>query len=165
MDETCESPLPQPTPEHEWLMTHVGEWIVDCAFYMDPSAPPLRVEARDTVEAFGRFFTIGRFRADMFGAPFEGIGTVGYDPRAEQFVSTWIDTMSPHLFHLTGHLGPDGRTLEMRGRAPEPNSGEPTDWRTVEQHVSPDERVFEMFMTLPQTGQEMKMFTHVYRRA
>ena len=40
----------------------------------------MKVQATDTVEAHGRFFTVSRFQADMMGMPFEGISTVGYDP-------------------------------------------------------------------------------------
>lgn len=157
-------PPAQPVPQHEWLMGHVGTWNVHCKFYMDPSQPPMEVRAKDTCVAHGRFFTVGRFEADMFGTPFSGIATVGYDPAQEVFVSTWIDTMSPHLFHFTGQLDAAGKVLEMTGRAPEPQSGQMTDWRTTEAHLDDGSRVMEMFMTVP-GGPEIKLFTHHYVKA
>jgi uncharacterized protein (DUF2249 family) len=36
--------------------------------------------------------------------------------------------------------------------------------RTTEQHVSKNERIFEMFVTMPD-GKEIKMMTNHYRRA
>lgn len=155
---------PQPTKQHEWLRSHVGKWNVDCAFYIDPSQPPMKVEATDVVEAHGPFFIVAKFSADMFGAPFHGIATTGYDPANEQFHSTWIDTMTPYLYVFTGQLDPSGKLLEFQGRAPDPMTQEMTDWRWVEEHIDKNTRKFEMFMATAD-GQELKLFTHLYKRA
>lgn len=154
----------QPTAEHEWLMTHVGRWTVDCSFYMDPSQPPMQVEGTEAVEQHGPFFIVSRFDAQMMGMPFAGLATMGFDPVTKKFQSTWIDTFSPFLFYFTGNLDATRKLLTMKGQAPEPHSKQMADWRTTEQHVDADTRKFEMFLTVP--GQaEMKLFTHVYRRA
>jgi hypothetical protein len=157
--------MPQPTKQHEWIMSNVGKWNVDCAFNLDPSEPPKKVKAVDTVTAHGQFFTIARFEvADFFGMPFSGLATTGYCPATEQFQSTWIDTMSPYLYVFTGQLDPKGKVLEMSGRAPCPNSHELTDWRTREEHIDSKTRKFEMWMTMPGAG-EIQLFTHIYKRA
>lgn len=153
----------QPTAEHDWIMSHLGRWIVDCSFYMDPSQPPMKVEATDTVEAHGRFFTIARFECSMMGMPFAGIATLGYDPTLKQFQSTWVDTMSPHMFFFTGTLDAGKKVLTMKARGPDPMTRQPTDWRTVEEHVDANTRKFEMFVNMG--GRDVKLFTHVYRRA
>jgi hypothetical protein len=155
---------PAATRQHEWLLSNVGKWNVDCTFYMDPSQPPMKLNATDVVEAHGRFFIVAKFAADMFGAPFHGIATTGYDPANEQFQSTWIDTMTPYLYVFTGQLDPSGKTLEFKGRAPNPMTQEMADWRTVEQRIDKDTRKFEMFMTTSD-GHEIQLFTHVYERA
>ena len=155
---------PQPTAEHRKLMEHCGVWNVACTFYMDPSQPPMQVSACEKVEMFGPFWTSSVFEAEMFGAPFKGHCTVGYDPQSGRYVSTWIDTMSPTFFHFTGGFDASGKVLEMKGRAYDCMLKQETDYRTREEHVSPDERVFEMFMKLPD-GKEVKMFTHRYKRA
>lgn len=163
-DAPPEANFPKPTPQHEWLMTRVGRWNVDCKFYMGPSQPPMEMKGTDVCEAHGPFFTIGRFEGDMFGMPFSGVTTMGYDPVAEQFVSTWIDTMNPWLYHFTGKLDAAGKVLEMKARAPEPHSRQLADWRTTEEQQADGSRVFEMFMTVP-GGPEMKLFTHHYVKA
>ena len=163
-DATTDYAPPQPTAEHELLTTHAGVWDVDCTFYMDPSQPPMQVKARETVEMFGPFWTSSVFECEMFGAPYKGHCTVGYDPQSQRYVSTWIDTMSPTFFHFTGAFDAAGRVLEMSGRAYDCMFKRETDYRTREEHVGRDERIFEMFMRLPD-GKEVKMFTHHYRRA
>ena len=155
---------PQPTAEHEALKTHAGTWNVACTFFMDPSQPPMEVQGKETVEMFGGFWTQSTFEADMFGAPFKGRATLGYDPQAKQYVSTWIDTMSPTFFHFTGNFDASGKVLEMTGQAFDCMFQTMTSYRTTEEHVSDDERVFEMFATAPD-GNEIKMFTHRYTRA
>ncbi len=157
--------MPQPTDEHRWIQEHVGTWKVDCKFFMDPSQPPMQVEATETVEAFGPFYIVSRFDCEMFGAPFQGMTQMGYDVANGCYVSTWIDSVNSFLYHFTGHRSEDGKTLEFEGRAPDPMSKQMTDWRTTEVHADDGSRTFEMFMTHPGSGQEIQLLTHVYRRA
>ena len=163
-DPTAPPAPPQPTTEHEKLQEHCGTWNVDCTFYMDPSQPPMKVKGKETIEMFGGFWTTSVFEAEMFGAPFMGRATLGYDPFTKQYVSTWIDTMTPYLYHFTGNFDESGKVLRMSGEGNDCMTGGITTYRTTEEHKSKNERVFEMFMNLPD-GTECKLFTHVYRRA
>ncbi len=163
MSECAPSGLPIPGPQHAWLMSNVGEWHADCTFFLGPEQPPMKSTATDSVVAHGPFFVLGRFAGEMFGAPMVGLATLGFDPLQDRFVSTWIDSFSPHLYHFTGQLDASGKRLEMRARAPMPGAGTLTDWRSTEEHRDDGTRVFEMYLTVP-GGPEMKISTHVYRR-
>ncbi len=57
MSQSDAPPMPQPTAEHKKLTEHVGNWEVDCTFFMDPSQPPMKTKAKETVKMFGNFFT------------------------------------------------------------------------------------------------------------
>lgn len=164
---TAESPEtfapPQPTEEHRRLHDHAGMWNVSSRFFMDPSQPPVELEGKETIELLGQFWTTGVFEGERFGAPFQGPSTLGYDPAAGHYVATWIDTMSPTHFFFTGNFDASGRTLEMRARALDRTSQQLTNYRTTEEHVSPDERIFCMYMELPDGG-EIQLFEHTYRR-
>ena len=92
---------------------------------------------------FGEFWTRSVYESDFMGQPFRGQATLGYDPEKKEYVSTWIDTMSPTFFHFTGNF--EGDTLEMKGRAFDSGTKREANYRTTEVHTSPDERVFEMF--------------------
>ena len=155
---------PQPTAEHGKLREYAGVWKVQSSFYMDPNpaTPPMVVEAKETIRMFGEFWTEGLYESDFMGQPFKGQTTLGYDPENGEYVSTWIDTMSPTFFHFRGKF--QGDTLEMKARAFDCMSKMEANYRTTEVHKSPDERVFEMFMEMPD-GNEFKMMTHVYTRA
>ncbi len=107
---------------------------------------------------------MSRFEGNFFGMPFQGRCTLGYEPHQSRWVSTWIDVMSPHLNYFTGNFNADGDVLTMTGQGPNPQTGELTEMRTVEQLVDPNTRKFEMFMKLPD-GSDHKMFSYVYTRA
>lgn len=154
---------PQPTAEHERIAESAGVWNVACKFYMDPSQPPMEVEAKETVETFGPFFVTSLFESEMFGAPFQGRATLGYDPTLGKWVSTWIDTMTPATYHFTG--GWNGKVLEMSGTGWDCTTNDrQATYRTTEEHKDDGSRVFEMFMEMADGG-EIKLFTHVYTRA
>ena len=157
-----EMQMPQPTAEHNALREHAGTWKVHSTFYMDPSQPPMEIEAKETIEMFGNFWTKSLYEADMMGMPFQGSATLGYDPNKKEYISTWQDTMSPTYFKFTGNF--EGDTLVMRGSAFDCAMNMEANYRTTEHHDSPDKRTFEMFVELPD-GKEMKMMTHVYTRA
>jgi hypothetical protein len=154
--------MPQPTAEHKLLAEHAGTWKVRCKFYMEPGQPPLETDAREVVEMVGPFWTVSRFETDFMGAPFVGRATVGYEPHAKRWISTWVDAMSPALFVLSGTQ--KGDTLTMTGEAWSQMTNSVLKHRTTEKRISKDEFVFEMFATMPD-GNEIKMMTNHYRRA
>ncbi|MEM9801668.1 MAG: DUF1579 domain-containing protein [Planctomycetota bacterium] len=156
--------FPKPTAEHSRLRENAGVWNVKSTFYMDPdpSAPPMVVDAKETIESFGDFWTTGVYESNFMGQAYRGHSSLGYEPDKGEYVSTWVDTMSPSFFCFRGAY--EGDTLVMRGRAFDCMLKAEAEYRTTEVHKGPDERVFEMYMTMPD-GSEFKMMTHVYTRA
>jgi hypothetical protein len=154
--------MPQPTAEHAQLAEHAGKWSVACQFFMEPGKPPMETAATETVEMVGQFWTISKYESDFMGMPFVGRATMGYEPNAQRWVSTWIDSCSPVLFSLTGQK--KGDTIEMRGEAFSCMTSSVLMHRTTEKRISKNERIFEMFCTMPD-GTEVKMMSNHYRRA
>jgi len=162
MTEHAAPPMPQPTAEHVRLKELVGTWNVHCKFYMEPGSPPMETEAKETVEMLGDWWILSKFESNMMGQPFSGRASMGYEPHAKQYVSTWIDSMAPAFFKLTGTE--KGDTLTMTGKAFSCMTNSELVHRTTEKRISKNERIFEMFCTLPD-GTEIKMMTNHYRRA
>ena len=155
--------MPQPTKEHHLLLNHVGNWRVECTYFMDPSHPPFEVVASETIEMVGHFWSQSRFKADMGEFVLEGSATMGFDPDKRKWVSTWIDNANPTLFHVEGDLDEDAGVLEMVGRGPSPVDEEETTYRTVEKAIDQNTRTLDMYVTLP-TGDELQMFSYTYHR-
>lgn len=155
--------FPQPTDEHRWLQSHLGDWKVQCKFFTGPET--MEVEGSDSVEQHGPFFVLGHFRASMFGQEFRGLATMGFDTATNRFVSTWCDSFSSHIYQFAGTLSEDKKVLEMSGTNPEPHSGKPAVWRTVETTVDENTRTFEMFITPPGAPEEVQISHYTYTRA
>jgi hypothetical protein len=162
MTDQAAPPMPQPTAEHKLLKEHVGNWTVACKFYMEPGKPPMEVPATEFVEAVGDFWTISKYECDMMGAPYIGRATLGYDPNQKKFVSTWVDSMMPTLCSFTGKL--NGDTIVLEGEFWSCMTNSVLKHRTTEKRVNKNERIFEMFCTMPD-GTEIKMMTNHYKRA
>ena len=162
-DGGCEGQMPQPTEHHQHLTRAVGRWKVASKFWMGgPEAPPMESTATEEVEAIGPFWTVSRFEGEMFGAPFVGRSIVGYDPWKEQYLSTWIDSMSPAFFYMRGTR--EGDVITMEGEGVDPGTGQPAHYKTVEHLVGQDERRFKMFLKMPD-GSDCQLFEMIYKRA
>lgn len=162
MSEQNDCPMPEPTAEHRLLAEHAGRWKIACTLYMGPGVPPMQSEATEEVEMVGPFWTVSKFESSMMGMPFVGRALMGFESHTGKFVSTWVDSFSPVLFHFTGSR--QGDTITLFADALSAMTGTVTRHRATEQHISKDERLFEMFCTLPD-GSELKMMSNHYRRA
>ena len=155
-------PMPEPTAEHRLLKDHAGAWKVACKFYMAPGEPPMESSATERVDMIGEFWTQSRFENQMMGMQFTGSATLGFEPHSNEFVSTWVDSMSPVLCTLRGKQ--KGDTIHLEGSFWSCMTGTVLKHRTTEKHVSKNERIFEMFAVMPD-GKEIKMMTNHYHRA
>ena len=158
-DQTAE--MPQPTAEHKAIADSAGKWNVACKFYMEPGKPPMETEAKETVEKVGEFWAISKFENDFMGMPFTGRCTLGYEPHNQQWVSTWVDSMAPALFVLRGKK--KGDTIELKGDCWSCMTNSILPHRTTETWKGKNERIFEMFCTMPD-GNEIKLMTSHYKR-
>ena len=162
MTDQAAPPMPQPTAEHRSLKDNAGTWKVACKFYMEPGQPPMESTATEKVEMIGEFWTVSRFENQMMGMPFVGSATMGFEPNTGKFVSTWIDSMAPVLCTLSGKK--KGDTIMLEGEFFSCMTNSILKHRTTEKLVNKNERIFEMFCTLPD-GNEIKLMTNHYKRA
>jgi len=158
----AECQMPEPTAEHAALMESVGAWDVDCTYFMGPGEE-MKVQAKETVEAVGAFWTVSLFQSEMMGTPFTGRCTLGYDPNSGKWVGTWIDSMMPHMCVMEGGYDADGKVLSLLSEGLAPGGAGLAPYRSAIEKLDDGKRRFEMFVTLPDVG-EVKMFTYIYSR-
>ncbi len=84
------------TAEHAKLKETVGEWEVDAQMWMAPGAPPkaFKGKAVRTSILNGKYIR-EKFTSTFMGRPFEGMLILGFDTIKKEYVSVWVDTMSP----------------------------------------------------------------------
>lgn len=152
----------QSSPQHELLLRKVGEWEVECAYFVSPDEEPLRVTGKDRVEAIGEYWTEGHFEVNISGLEVKGRAITGYDPERNCFLGTWCDSSNPYLYLFEGQLHDDGVTLEMEGDNIDPHSRQLVKYRSVEV-LGDDERKLSLFLEA-KPNQEIQILEYTYRR-
>jgi hypothetical protein len=129
-------PMPQPAAEHELLQRDVGTWHAAMKMWMGPG-DPMESQGTETVSMLGPFWQVSKFEGSFMGQSFAGTGWMGWDPAKKQYVSAWVDSMTPTISHgsatwdaatktfsgtMTG-IGPDGSPQAMETTVSYPEEG------------------------------------------
>ncbi len=153
-----------PGPQHQRLAEAAGAWTFAGKFWMDPAAPP-----QETAGTAQREMVLGgrvlheTVSSEMWGMPFQGVGTTGYDNVTKKWWSTWNDNMSTGLMTSWGTCDETMKRCEFEGSYPDAMSGTMKRTRMVSTAVSADQEKFESFEAGPD-GKEMKTMELVYTR-
>lgn len=107
-----------PGAEHAWLRQLVGQWDVVAEMPTGPGTEPMVLESTESVRSIGDRWILAEGSADFGGQPFTSILTLGYDPRREAFVGTWIDTEQSHLWSYEGSLNEARNVLTLEAEGP-----------------------------------------------
>src|SRR6478735_7718876 len=113
-----------PGKEHEMLAKSTGTWKAETTMWMAPDAPPMKSNGVATTKMIlgGRYQQMV-FKGDMMGAPFEGIGTSGYDNARKVWTSTWVDNMSTAIMAMDGTWDDATKSLTSTGKMLCPANG------------------------------------------
>ncbi len=136
----------QPRSEHVWLQKAAGDWYVACAYFTAANQPPVKVQGSECVTSLGQFWTVTTFEADMMGLLIQGHATLGFDVINQCFISTWVDSSTPHLYRFKGQLDTATQTLTMSGENMDPLTGKLANYRSVETRNSDDHRDFALYV-------------------
>lgn len=111
--------LPEPTPQHEWLLRLVGEWTFESECTMGPDQPPMKSTGSQTTRALGKLWTVGEMRNEgPDGQPAVSQFTLGYDPAKGRFVGTFVSSCMTHQWPYDGQLDTTGRVLTLDSEGP-----------------------------------------------
>src|SRR6185503_7000631 len=100
---------------------------------------------------FGGYWLFIDFKGDHQGKPYQGSGTMGYDPRKSKYVLTWVDNMSPYSMWAEGDADSTGKTFTMMSDSCDPETGKAAKMRTVFQFQDANHRTLT-FYTLGKDG-------------
>ena len=113
------------------LKKDVGTWNCEIKFYADPSAPPAVSKGTETCFMVGENWLVSDFKGDIMGSPFQGHSLTRFDSENKKFVSTWIDSMSPHAMSTEGTWDETTQTLTSTGVGKDPTGNETKHKMTV----------------------------------
>ena len=131
--------MPVPTKEHAWLQKFVGEWETEIEVYMEPGKPPMKAKGSHRDHMVGGFWLISEGRNHEF--PYHFVLTLGYDAPRSEYVGTWIDTMTSHIWKYQGTVNSAGTILTLETEGPSPMSPDKVSkFREVTEFKSKDHR-------------------------
>jgi hypothetical protein len=151
-----------PGEAHNKLQDMVGTWDAEVTMWMGPQPEKSKGVSEHRLVLGGRFIE-QRFKSEMMGQPFEGLGYMGYDNFKKKYVNTWMDNMSTAVMVSEGTFDASGKVMTSTATMDDFMTGKKANVRMVSTTVSPDEELFEMFGPDP-TGKEVKQMEIRYRR-
>ncbi len=111
--------VPEPTPEHEWLLQLVGDWNIESECIMGPDQPPSKTTGRQATRSLGSLWTLGEMEsADPAGQLFLSVTTLGFDPAKRRFVGSFVSECMTHLWPYDGQLDAARKVLTLESEGP-----------------------------------------------
>jgi hypothetical protein len=156
----------QAGPQHEWLQQLVGEWTAEMSMTMGPDQPPMTSSGRETVTTLGGLWTIGEGSGDTpDGQNMNSIMTLGYDPKQQAYVGTFVASMMTYMWHYKGQRSGNTLTLDTVGpdMSPGAEPGAMAEYQDIIEIVSPDERKLRS-QAKGADGQWFQFMEATYRR-
>jgi hypothetical protein len=132
----------EPTPEHEWLAQLAGEWESEGKIEI-PGQSPITCTGTENARMLGDLWLIADGEGQMMGQTMRTHLMLGYDPEAEQFVGTWVDSANGYMWKYEGTLDERTQTLVLDTSGPCPfKGGEITNFRESIRIVDEDHKIF-----------------------
>jgi hypothetical protein len=143
--EQQEPQLPQVSDQHKLLHKGVGTWDAVMKIYPAEGAEPIESKGTEKNELLGGgMWLIGRFNGEIFGMPFAGMSTIGYDPFEKKYVGTWVDSISPHLMVIKGEYDAAKKTMTAIAEGRDFATGEVMQSKQITRYIDDNTRTFEM---------------------
>jgi hypothetical protein len=153
-----------PGDMHKMMASWDGEWNADISLWMSPGAPPMKsTGVTKNKMVFDGRYQVSEHTGTFDNMPFQGMGTIAYDNAKKTFISTWIDNMGTGIMVLEGPWNESGKSVELRGKMVDPNTGKDLDVREVFRVVDANTQVMEMYHPSPD-GKEFKTMEIRYTR-
>lgn len=151
----------EPQPEHRWLEQLLGEWSVTSDMEPDSGG----IEWVERVRSLHGLWVVAEGSGEMpGGGAATTLMTLGYDPRRQCYVGTWVGSMMTHLWVYEGNLDDSGKvlTLDCEGLDFE-TEGRMTRYQDIITIKSPDHRLLTARM-LAADGSWKQIMQADYRR-
>jgi Protein of unknown function (DUF1579) len=155
----------EPQQEHQWLQKLVGEWTYESDCITEPGQPRSKFKGSERVRSLGGLWILAEGQGEMpGGGTATTMMTLGYDPRKQRYVGTWVGSMMTYLWVYDGELDAAGRALTLNAEGPNMVAeGKMAKYKDVIEIKSEDHRVLTSHM-LGDDGEWHELMTANYRR-
>jgi hypothetical protein len=161
-----EMKIENPQKEHLWLQQLLGEWTFDSEMEMGPGQPAMKGGGRESVRAMGGFWILGEASCQMPGSDEKGtmLTTLGYDPKQNAFVGSWVGSMMTNMWVYKGTLDASQKVLTLDTEGPSfSGDGKLARYQDVITIKNKDERTLHS-QTRQEDGSWKRFMIATYRR-
>lgn len=153
-----------PQKEHLWLKQLAGEWEFEGEGIIAPDQPPIKSSGTESSRMIGDFWLVGECDMKFMNIPIKAVLTVGFDPKKEKYVGTWVDSMSDHIWHYEGWVDESGKVLTLEAEGPDHRTpGKMAKFRDIWEIKSENHKVLTAKMQ-DENGDWITFGTTHYRR-
>jgi hypothetical protein len=132
----------EPQQQHRWLERLVGEWTSEMECSMGPDQPPMKSRGVEVVRSLGGLWTIGEGEGEIpGGGTAKSIMTLGYDPRIDRYLGTFVASMMAHLWVYNGSLDAAERVLTLDTEGPDFTQQKTAKYQDIIEFVDDDHRI------------------------
>lgn len=155
----------EPQEQHHWLQKLLGEWTLESECPTGPGKPVEKFSGVETIRSVGGIWIVAEGTGEMPGG---GTGTtmmtLGYDPKKQRFIGTWLGSMMTHLWIYEGELDAAEKVLTLNTEGPDfSTEGKTAKYKDVIEIVDADHRLLNSY-TLGADGQWQQIVSVQYRR-
>jgi hypothetical protein len=146
------------------LEKDVGTWDATVKVWPGPGAQAMESQGSETNELLeGGLWLVTRFKGEVIGVKFTGVGTYGYDPIEKKYIGTWVDTMTPHLMITKSDYDETTKTMTGVAEMRDAFTGEQYKTKVVSTYGGDDQRTMKMYRT-GEDGQDWQVMEIQYTR-
>lgn len=107
------------TKEHKWLDHFLGEWDASSECSMGPDQPIINNKGTVSIRSLGGVWIISEGKMEMpDGTPMSNIMTLGFDPKQNAFIGTFVADCMTHLWPYKGTLNAEETILTLDSEGP-----------------------------------------------
>jgi Protein of unknown function (DUF1579) len=111
--------IPEPTPEHQYLLQLVGDWDLESECKLGPDQPPSKSTGTQSTRALGSFWTLGDMdTAGPHNSRMKSLITLGFDPQRGKFVGSFVSSCMTYHWLYEGYLDDQQRILTLEAEGP-----------------------------------------------
>lgn len=134
-----------PNENHEHLKAMAGQWTAQVKWWEPGMEEPMTSQGRHKAEmVLGGRYLASEYEGDMMGAPFQGMGIMGYDNVKKKYFSGWVDSMSTGVYMEYGDYDKGTKTFTLSGEMDSP-TGKKVKSKSEIKIVSNDKQVHTMY--------------------
>jgi hypothetical protein len=125
----------------------VGAWETESEATVVPGQPPMKCKGTIQGRSLGGYWVISELKSDMMGTPITAVQTLGYDPQAQKYVGTWVDSMMNFMWKYSGTVDSAGKILTLEAEGPNfMQAGKVAKFRDTYEFKTPDHVVLSSAM-------------------